>query len=96
MLGDIVEQLTVELIERAEESVAQLHGASDDRVEDRLRIGPRPADDPQDLACRRMLLEGLRQALLEVVPPEAFGLRRRAGDRSRRFGFAFTGLSPGA
>ena len=37
--------------------LAQPHGAPDDRVEDRLHVGLRLADDPQDLAGRRLLLE---------------------------------------
>ena len=57
--GDKMEQLAVELIEPAEESIAQLHGASDDRVEDRLHVGLRPADDAQDLSRRCLLLQGL-------------------------------------
>ncbi len=39
VLGYVMDQLAVELEERAEETVAQSHGASDDRVEDRLHIG---------------------------------------------------------
>jgi hypothetical protein len=39
VLGDTVEQFAVELKERAEESVAQPHGAPDDRVEDWLDVG---------------------------------------------------------
>ena len=46
VMGDMVEQLAVELKEGAEESVAQSHGASDDRVEDRLHVGLRATDDP--------------------------------------------------
>ena len=61
VLGDLVDQLAVELKERAEESVAQPHGASDDRVEHRLHVGRRAADDPQDLARRRLLFQRLRQ-----------------------------------
>src|SRR6202035_79312 len=67
VLGDVVEQLAVELIERAEESIAQRRGVSDDRVKDRLHVGPGSADDAQDLSRRRLLLEGLRQALLELA-----------------------------
>ena len=52
-------KLAVELIERAEESVAQPHGASDDRVEDRLHVGLGSADDPQDLARGGLLLQRL-------------------------------------
>ena len=65
VLGDQMEQLAVELEERAEESVAQPHGASDDRVEDRLHVGLRPADDAQDLA-RRRLSPGSRFASLQL------------------------------
>src|SRR5260370_25478096 len=59
VLGDLVNQLAVEPIELAEESIAQPHGAPDDRVEDRLDICRRAADHPKDLARRRLLLEGL-------------------------------------
>src|SRR5262244_3569819 len=41
VLGDKIEQLAVELIERAEESAAQPHRAADDRVKNRLGIGRR-------------------------------------------------------
>src|SRR5438309_11991501 len=59
VMGDMVEQLAVELKEGAEESVAQSHGASDDRVEDRLHVCRRLADHAKDLARRRLLLQGL-------------------------------------
>src|SRR5712691_692538 len=61
VLGDQMEQLAVEPIERAEESVAQSHGTSDNRVEDRLHVGLRLADDAQDLRRRRLLLQRLGQ-----------------------------------
>src|SRR5882724_6869373 len=61
-------QLAVKLEERAEKSVAQLDGASDDRVEDRLHVGLRPADDAQDLARRRLLLQRLGQ--LSIARPQ--------------------------
>src|SRR5215831_15511084 len=41
VLGDQMEQLAIEPIERAEESAAQPHRAADDRVEDRLGVGRR-------------------------------------------------------
>jgi hypothetical protein len=59
VLGDLMDQLAVELIEHAAESVAQPHGASDDRVKDRLDVSLRLADDAQDLSCRRLLLQRL-------------------------------------
>src|SRR6185295_2648124 len=60
--GHMMDQLAVEPNEPAEESVAQLHGALDDRVEHRLHVGRRAADDPQDVAGRRLLLLCLRLA----------------------------------
>ena len=92
VLRHVMNQLAVELKECAEESVAQSHSASDDRVEDRLHVSLRPADDVQDLAGRRLLLQRLRQAFLELACPGAFGLLRRVGDRPRRFGFCLRGL----
>src|SRR5713226_10264357 len=59
VMGDVMDQLAVELIEPAEESVAQPHGASDDRVEHRLHVGLGPADDTQNLSGRRLSLKGL-------------------------------------
>src|SRR5215831_12498371 len=61
VLGDKMEQLAVELVERAEESVAQFHGASDDCVEHRLHVGRRLADHAQDLARRRQVAVALSQ-----------------------------------
>ena len=60
MLGDLMHQLTIELKERAEGSVAQLHGTADNRAEDRTYIGLRPADDAQNLSSRRLTAMGLR------------------------------------
>src|SRR5215470_5274149 len=57
VLGGVMDQLAVEPKERAEEPVAQPHGASDDRVEDWLDVGLRPADDAQDLSRRHLLLQ---------------------------------------
>ena len=54
VLGDMMDKFAVELKERAEEPVAQPHGASDDRFEDRPHIGRRAADDAQDLGSRRL------------------------------------------
>src|SRR6185503_21024351 len=48
VLGDVMDLLAVEPKERAEEPVAQSHRAPDDRVEDRLDVGLRPADHAQD------------------------------------------------
>src|SRR6266446_10877860 len=59
VMGDKMNELSVELKEPAEESVAQPHGASDDRVENRLDVGLRPADDTQNLRGCRLLLQRL-------------------------------------
>src|SRR5262249_35113514 len=71
VLRDLVHQFAVELIERAEESVAQPHGASDDRVEDGLQVCGRARDHAEDLGRGgllfvplRLTLERLREALL--------------------------------
>ena len=46
----------------------------------------------QDLACRFLPLQALRQALLELAAPGGFDLRRLAGDREP--GGALPGLCP--
>jgi hypothetical protein len=56
VLRDMVDHLALELKDRAEEPVAQSHGASDDRVEDGLDVRRRSADGAQDLSRRRLLL----------------------------------------
>src|SRR6266852_37645 len=61
VLGDLMDHLAIELKERAEETVAEPHGTSDDRVEDRLDVGLRAADDAQDLRRRCLLLQSLGQ-----------------------------------
>src|SRR5713226_2140610 len=61
VVGDMMEHLAVELKEPAEEPMAQRHGTSDDRVEDWLHVGLRPADDAQDRARGRLLLKDFRQ-----------------------------------
>jgi hypothetical protein len=67
MLGDVVEQLAIVLHETAEEPVAQPRGASDDRVEDRLHIGLRLADDAQDLGGRRLPSMAIDQLSLQLL-----------------------------
>src|SRR4026208_1412208 len=47
VLCDVMDLLAVEPKERAEEPVAQSHRAPDDRVEDRLDVGLRPAGHAQ-------------------------------------------------
>ena len=60
-VGDQVQQLAVEPADHTVGRIAEPHRASGDRVEDRLDVGGRAGDDPQDLAGGRLLLEGLGQ-----------------------------------
>ncbi len=53
----------------------QTRGTAGNRIEDGLHIRLRLADHAQDLARRRLLLECLGQAPLEVPDPRAFALR---------------------
>jgi hypothetical protein len=57
VLGDLMNQLTVELPEGPEEPVAQSHSAFDDRIEHGLCVGRRVRDRPQDLTGRCLLLQ---------------------------------------
>src|SRR5712692_5888618 len=92
MMRRDVDQITIVAVEGGEPSIAQPRGTLHDRVEHGLQIRARATDDTEDLGRRRLLLEGLRQALLELACPGAFGLLRCAGDRSRRFGLSLRGL----
>ncbi len=59
--GREVHQLAVEPEDGAQQSVAQPHGASHDRIEDRLDVRRRLADHAQDLARRGLLLQRLAE-----------------------------------
>ena len=59
VLGGDVDQFPVEPEDRTEAGVAQPRGVLDDGVEDRLDVGRRARDDPQDLGRRRLLLQRL-------------------------------------
>jgi hypothetical protein len=63
-----VDQLAVEPEDGPRQSVAQAHGVLGDRVEDGLDVALRPADHAQDLARRRLLLEGLREVAVARLP----------------------------
>jgi hypothetical protein len=54
-----VDQAPVETEDAAVDRLTQPHGALDDSLEDRLDIGRRAGDDPEDLGGRRLLLERL-------------------------------------
>src|SRR5215831_13529624 len=56
---DRIDELAVKSVEAAEKSVAQRHGAFDDRIEHRLYIRGRLADDAQNFAGRGLLVERL-------------------------------------
>src|SRR5437016_3609843 len=45
-------------------AIAESPGVPRDRVEDRLDIGLRSADDAQDLTCRRLLFQRLCQVVI--------------------------------
>src|SRR5262245_48995246 len=81
VLGGQMDQLAVERMERAVKSVAQPHGAAHDRVEDRLRVCWRAADEAKDLGRGR-------QALLQIADPGTVVLGRPTGNR----GLGFLGL----
>src|SRR6266853_617660 len=66
-----MDQLAVELKEHAAESVAQPHGAPDDRVEDWLHIGLGPTDDAQDLSRRRLQLDLSLAELAWLTPADS-------------------------
>src|SRR5262249_36842154 len=55
------DQLTVEAIDMAECRIAEPCCTLDNGIEDRLEVGGRVADDTQDLARRRLLLQHLGQ-----------------------------------
>jgi hypothetical protein len=59
VLRDLMDELAIVAEEGAEQPVAQPHRAPDDGVEDRLDVGLGLADDPQDLARRGLLVQGL-------------------------------------
>mgnify|MGYP003694026013 CR=1 FL=1 len=61
-----VDELAVEPEDGAEPAVTQAQRIGRDGIEHRLGIGPRAADDAQDLARGRLLLQCFRQALLEL------------------------------
>jgi len=58
--------LAIELESPAEKSVAQPRGILNDGVEDRLRVGVRPADDAEDLSRRPLLFGFLGQRALQL------------------------------
>ena len=58
VMGDDVDQVAIEPEDRREHATTQPHHALDDGVEDRLDVGGRARDDPEDLAGRGLLLEG--------------------------------------
>ncbi len=58
-----MEQFAVVSCDSAEAPVAQTHCAVGDGVENRLDVGRRAADDSENLARRRLLLERFRKLL---------------------------------
>ncbi len=59
--GCEVHHLAIESDSGSSQPITQPHGASHDRVEDRLHVGRRAADHPQDLArCRQVAIASLQ------------------------------------
>jgi hypothetical protein len=61
------QDISVRTHEDSVECVAQLRGATRDRVEDRLNISRRARDDRQDLRSNGLLLARLGQLLLQLL-----------------------------
>ena len=57
--GNLLKPFAVEPIDARDSGVAEVDGALQDRVEDRLHVGRRATDDTKDLARRRLLVERL-------------------------------------
>src|SRR5262245_57707495 len=79
--GSNVRAWPSERLRLTERRLAQSRRAGDDRVEYRLDVGRRLADDLQNLGRSRLLFLRLRQALLQVADPRSIVLGRLAGDR---------------
>ena len=78
-----VDQLAIDSRDAAEVGAAQSRRALADDVEDRLDVGRGARDHPQDLAGRRLLLEGLGQ----------IAFRASSSWNSRTFSMAMTAWS---
>src|SRR5207237_10452200 len=72
--------------------LAQPGDALEDDVAHGWERGWRARDYPQDLARRRLLLQGLRQPLLEVADPRDSLRRRVVNERSLGFRLTLLGL----
>ena len=72
--------------------LAQPGDALEDDVAHGWERGWRARDYPQDLARRRLLLQGLRQSLLEVADPRDSLRRRVVNERSLGFRLTLLGL----
>jgi len=69
--GGDANQVAVHDEDRAAESGTHCDRAAGDRLEDRLGVGRRAPDDAQDLARRRLLIEGLAEfAIARLQLPE--------------------------
>jgi hypothetical protein len=73
--------LAIKQMEHTEVGVAQLDGPFEDGLEDRLRIGPRPADDAQHLGGRGLARQRLGQLALQAGDA---GRERFVGARTLR------------
>ena len=87
---DEMEAFSVELEHRAEETVAQLDRAADDRVKHGLDVGWRAADHPEDLARGGLLLQRLGHLRVGLVSARFFS---SSSVNSRTFSIAITAWS---
>jgi hypothetical protein len=87
-----VNEFAIERRNSAGACAAQVHRTVGDCVEHRLEIGRRARDHLQDVGRGRLLLQRLRQPLLQVANPGPFVLPRLAGDRELRFDLGLRGL----
>jgi hypothetical protein len=66
VMGNEVQQLTIEAVDCTHARRAEVHGVRDDGVKGRLNIDLRPADHAQDFARGRLLLERVAQGAVQV------------------------------
>ena len=94
VVGHEVDAFAVELENRAELAVAQLHRALRDHVEHRLRVGWGTRNHPQDLADRRVLLQCLRQTGFDLANRVLAAVAHHSGCLEWKSGERRTTLQP--
>src|SRR5712692_7376564 len=66
-MGSNIHMPSVVLKQQTERSIAEPHSVADNRVENRLHVRGRAADDLQDFAGRRLLLEGFGERFVAFL-----------------------------